>query len=145
MSGTKTRIESMLDVQAYLQNLCYALDHGAVVTFQKERQVDNDRDNRFTNNYTVNDLFPNENPVEVLRKELRTLTVNDYIRTVKDTRFKNRTEMREFGKVYKGNRDVYIKIRVELLSSFGNHTVFIMSFHYAVTPFTDNTFPYRKK
>ena len=59
--------------------------------------------------------------------------------------FPNRSEMREFGKVYNETEDVYIKIRVELLSSYGNHLVFVMSFHYAVTPFTPEMFPYRKQ
>ena len=53
--------------------------------------------------------------------------------------------MREFGKVYEGNKDVYIKIRVELLSDFGDHTIFVMSFHYAEKSFTEDMFPYKKK
>jgi len=36
----RTRIESETDVWAYLQNLRYALEHGATITFQAERQVD---------------------------------------------------------------------------------------------------------
>ena len=143
MSELKYRIESKLDIQAYLQDLNYALDHGANVSFQIDRKVDNNRDVRFTNQFTISDLFPTENPVNVLKKELRKLTVEDYIRTVKDTRFKNRSEMREFGKIYSG-KDVYIKIRVELLTCYGNHIVFVMSFHYADTAFTDSLFPYRK-
>ncbi len=142
MSDEKSRIESKLDIQAYLQDLNYALDHGAEVRFQIDRIVDNNRDEQYTNKYTISDLFPNDNPVDVLKKELRNLSIDDYIRTVKDTRFKNRSEMREFGKMYSG-RDVYIKIRVELLTNNGNHTVFIMSFHYAETPFTESIFPYR--
>lgn len=145
MSDIKTRIESKIDVQTYLQNLSYALDHGAIITFQQERQVDKTRDIKFTNKYTVADLFPNANPVDVLKRELRKLTIEDYIRTVKDTRFEKKSEMREFGKVYNGNKDVYIKIRVELLSDFGNHTIFVMSFHYAEKPFTEDMFPYKKK
>ena len=145
MDNILTRIESELEIQSYLQNLCYALDHGAKVTFQEERQVDLNRDIKYTNKYTVADLFPNENPVVALKRELRKLTIEDYIRTVKDTRFKKRSEMREFGKVYSGNKDVYIKVRVELLSDFGNHTIFVMSFHYAEKPLTNETFPYRKK
>lgn len=145
MSDIKTRIESKIDVQTYLQNLSYALDHGAIITFQQERQVDKTRDIKFTNKYTVADLFPNANPVDVLKRELRKLTIEDYIRTVKDTRFKKKSEMREFGKLYDGNKDVYIKIRVELLSDFGNHTIYVMSFHYAEKPFTEDIFPYKKK
>ena len=67
----------------------------------------------------------------------------DYLRTVKNRRFPNRSEMREFGKVY-GDNEIYIKIRVELLDAaiLGNHTVFIMSFHYAERPFSEEVFPY---
>jgi len=57
--------------------------------------------------YTVNKLFPDENPVDALKRELLTLSVEDYMQTVKDTRFPKRSEMREFGKVYNGAEDVY--------------------------------------
>jgi len=80
-----------------------------------------------------------------LKRELQTLTVEEYMQTVKDLRFPNRSEMREFGKVYNGKGDVYIKIRVELLSDFGNPTTFVMSFHYAEVPFKADMFPYRKE
>ena len=145
MADTRTRIETELEVRAYLQDLRYALDHNAKVTFQIERQVDQNRDLRYTNQYTVADLFPDENPVTALKRELQTLTVEEYMQTVKDLRFPKRSEMREFGKVYDGKGDVYIKIRVELLSAYGNHTTFVMSFHYAEIPFTPDMFPYKKR
>lgn len=143
LADEKSRIESRIDIQAYIQDLNYALDHGAKVEVQIHRNVDNNRNEQYTNKFTISDLFPNENPVDALKKELRKLTVEDYIKTVKDTRFKKKSEMREFGKVYSG-KDVYIKIRVELLIDYGNHMVFIMSFHYADTSFTSDMFPYRK-
>ena len=145
MEDTKARIESRLEVTSYLQDLKYVLDHGAKLTFQEDRKVDENREERFTNRFTVADLFPNEDPVTALKRELKTLTVEEYMRTVKDLRFKNRSEMREFGKVYNGHGDVYIKIRVELLSAYGNHTAFVMSFHYAEIPFADDMFPYKKR
>ena len=145
MDEAIARIESELDVRAYLQNLKYALDHGAKITFQEERLVDQRRDQRYTNRFTVADLFPDENPVVALKRELQKLTVEEYMQTVKDLRFPKRSEMREFGKVYDGKGDVYIKIRVELLSEYGNHTTFVMSFHYATIPFTSEMFPYRKR
>ena len=52
--------------------------------------------------------------------------------------------MREFGKVYNGKDDVYIKIRVELFGMYGNETTFVMSFHFAEKPFTAEMFPYRR-
>ena len=145
MDEAIARIESELDVRAYLQNLKYALDHGAKITFQEERLVDQRRDQRYTNRFTVADLFPDENPVVALKRELQKLTVEEYMQTVKDLRFPKRSEMREFGKVYDGKGDVYIKIRVELLSEYGNHTTFVMSFHYATIPFTSEMFLYRKR
>ena len=145
MSETRARIESEIEVQSYLQDLRFALVHGAQVSFQAERKVDQNRDIKYTNQCTVADLFPNENPVDALKRELQTLTVEEYMQTVKDLRFPKRSEMREFGKVYSGKGDVYIKIRVELLSAYGNHTTFVMSFHYAEIPFTPEMFPYLKK
>ena len=145
MADTKGRIESEIDVRAYLQDLRYALSHGAQVLFQAERLVDQNRGVRYTNRFTVADLFPNENPADALKRELQTLTIEEYMQTVRDQRFPKKSEMREFGKVYNGKGDVYIKIRVELLSGYGNHTTFVMSFHYAEIPFTSQMFPYKKK
>lgn len=135
---TNTRIESELEVKTYLQNLRYALDNGAKLEFQVRRRVDDDRDEKFTNLYTINTLFPDENPVGALKRELRNLCVEDYMQTVKDIRFPKRSEMREFGKVYNGKDDVYIKIRVELLGLYGQTTTFVMSF-------TQDMFPYKKR
>ena len=78
------------------------------------------------------------------QRELLTLSVEEYMQTVKDLRFPNRSEMREFGKVYNGTEDVYIKIRVELLGLDGNTTTFVMSFHFAEKPFTTDMFPYKE-
>lgn len=141
----ESRIESKMDVETYLARLRYALEHGCKVTFQEERVVDERRDIHYTNRYTIADLFPDESPVEVLKRELRRLTVGDYLRTVKDSRFPKRSEMREFGKTYNDDAEVYIKIRVELMSaqSYGEHMTFVMSFHYAMIPFCEEYFPYR--
>lgn len=140
---TTSRIESKLEISAYIQNLKYALNHNASITFQETRFVDTKRNERFTNKYTIAHLFPNEDPVEALRRELKTLSIQEYIRTVKDSRFPKRSEMREFGKTYCGNQDVYIKIRVEVLNILGNTTTFVMSFHFAEYPFREELFPYR--
>ena len=142
---TKARIESELEVKAYIQDLKFALNNGAQIDFQAKRVVDDKRDEKYTNQYTVNKLFPDENPVDALKRELLTLSAEDYMQTVKDIRFSKRSEMREFGKVYNGTEDVYIKIRVELLGQYGNTTTFVMSFHFAEKAFTPEMFPYKKK
>ena len=142
-NSLQARIESRIEISAYLQNLRYALDNNAKLEFQIDRRVDLNRDERYTNRYTVAALFPDEDPKVALKRELRTLTVGEYMRTVKDTRYPKRSEMREFGRVYNGTDDVYIKIRVELLDEYGGQTTFIMSFHYAETPFDSSVFPYK--
>ena len=141
---TIARIESELEVKAYIQDLKFALNNGAKINFQVKRRVDDHRDEMYTNQYTINALFADENPVDALKRELSTLSVEDYMRTVKDLRFPKRSDMREFGKVYNSKDDVYIKIRVELLGMYGNPTTFVMSFHFAERAFTPEMFPYRK-
>jgi len=142
------RIESKLGISTYLDRLKYALRSGeARIQFQHDRLVDKERDYRFTNRFTVDDLFSDEDEIAALKRELATLGVENYIETIKDKKFKNRSEMRVFVKVYTG-KDVYIKIRVELIKSSSagvdNH-VFVMSFHYAETAFKDEDFLYSKK
>lgn len=142
-AAANARIESEAEVRAYIQNLKYAIENGAAINFQVTRRVDENRDKKYTNLYTVNTLFPDDDPAEALKRELRTLSVQDYMRTVRDIRFPRRSEMREFGKVYNGNEDVYIKIRVEVLDAHGNTTAFVMSFHFAEKAFSKDMFPYK--
>lgn len=141
---TISRIEREIEVRSYIQDLKYALNNGAKINFQAKRFVDEKRDEKYTNQYTVNKLFPDENPVDALKRELLTLSVEDYMKTVRDLRFPKRSEMREFGKVYNGTDDVYIKIRVELLGTYGNTTTFVMSFHFAEKKFAPEMFPYKR-
>lgn len=142
--NNKERIESEAEVKAYIKNLKYAIDTDAEISIQYERQVDNKRNEKYTNKYTLLALFPDENPIDALKRELKTLTVEEYIKTVKDIRFPQKKEMREFGKVYNGKDEIYIKIRVELLNNLGNTTTFVMSFHFAEKPFASEVFPYKK-
>ena len=147
MDTEKKRIEKEVDVRTYIAQLKYALSNGAKISFQEVRMVDEQRDIKNTNKYTMSTLFPDEDPLEVLKRELMELTVEDYICSVKDIRYPKRSEMRVFGKTYNSIDEVYIKIRVELLdpSGMGGHTAFVMSFHFAEKPFSKEEFPYRKK
>jgi len=142
-SNQVKRIENESEVRTYLDRLRYALQSGhAKINFQKDRIVDQSRDRRFTNRYTLLNLFPDEDEVEVLKRELAFLTVENYIETVKDTRFLHKSEMRVFGKKY-SSEDVYIKIRVELLTATGS-AIFVMSFHFAERVFLDSDFTYNR-
>lgn len=141
------RTESKIEVKTYLDKLKYAIQsNSARLSFLKNRKVDYGRDKKYTNRYTMSQLFPDEDEVEVLKRELLLLTIEEYIETVKDTRFPNRSEMRVFGKQYSGE-DIYIKIRVELVSleqASGGSFILVMSFHYSEWEHKDNDFPYKK-
>ena len=143
-NGTNTRIETELEVTEYIRDLKYALNNGASITLQVERQIDHKRNIKHTNQYTINTLFPDEDPVKAIKRELLTLSKENYMGTVKDLRCPQKSEMREFGKVINETDDVYIKIRVELLGQYGNPTTFVMSFHFAEIAFTSDMFPYKK-
>lgn len=145
-SETK-RIESRMEMQTYLDRLKYAIESGsAVIEFAKQRHVDKDRNKKHTNKYTMSELFPDEDSVTVLKRELTKLTVEEYIETVKDINRPKYSEMRVFGKQYL-EQDVYIKIRVELVSAVhasGGNYIFVMSFHFAEFKFNEGKFPYKK-
>lgn len=138
-------IESESDVKSFLSRLNYGLTNGAQIQCMMQRVKDKDRDVRFSNHYTLSNLFPNENPTDALRKELLKLKPENYIETIKDSMYPNRSDMRVFGLEYFSG-DVYTKIRVELLdsNSSNNHTVFVMSFHFAEWPINKEKYPYRK-
>ena len=105
-NATSSRIETREEVRTYLSKLRYALNNGATIQVQLDRGVDRGRDPKYTNRSTLAYLFPNESPEVAVRRELQQLTVEEYLRTVKDLRFKNRSEMREFGKVYNGSDEI---------------------------------------
>lgn len=53
---------------------------------------------KYTNQYTINTLFPNENPVDAIKRELLTLSVEDYMQTVKDMRFPKEVKCESLGR-----------------------------------------------
>lgn len=142
MQYSNYRIESLDEVKTYLSRLKYAIENGAQIRLQQLRNVDNCKPVNYTNLYALNTLFPDENPTVVLKRELLKLKPHHYLRTVKDIRFPNKSEMREFGMVYLPHHEIYIKIRTELCV-IGGHDVFVMSYHFAEIPFAEETFPYR--
>lgn len=140
-----SRIESRQEVGTYLARLKYALKNNSIkIKYQENRRVDIKREDRYTNDYIMKDLFTGQNPIKVLTEELLKLNSKEYIETVKDINKPSRSEMRVYGKIYEKG-EVYIKIRVELCNvdqCFGSDLVFVMSFHYSTVKFTDINFPY---
>ncbi len=81
------RVESFEEVKTYLERLKYAVKNGAQIRLQKLRNVDISKPVQYTNEYALNTLFPDENPVAALKRELLKLQPQHYLRTVKDIRF----------------------------------------------------------
>lgn len=142
----RKRIEPKMDIKTYLDRLNYAISSGgSLVYLVEDRKVDEKREKRYTNRYTLATLFPQEDVVVAVKRELCTLSAADYIATVQDIRFPKRSEMRVFGKRYTDD-DVYIKFRVELASvkrGNGENHVLVMSFHFSERAFQESDFPYR--
>lgn len=136
----KCVVYSKFEVVDYLAKLKYALSEGkARINFQKKRKSDANRDERFTNAYTIANLFPNEDEKKVFKRELKKLTVENYIHTVDDKDYPELKNLWVFGIKY--DDDVYIKMRVEIVES----VVLVLSFHYAEKAFKDTDFPYKRK
>jgi len=139
----KSGIESELEIYSFLSKVKYCIESGdCQISLKPERRSEQKKDIKFTNIYTLGELFPNENPVDVLKRELIKLTKRDYIETLVDIDYPERSELRVFGKKY--DADVYIKFRAELISKqvYGGNMIFVLSFHYAQYPFDRDTFPY---
>lgn len=138
-------IEDRPSVEAYIANTTLALkDSHTEVRIQFDRLKDKYRDERYTTRYTLGELFPDEAPSTALRRELSNLKPEEYIRPVPDSVNENKPAFWEFGRTYTGKGDVYIKIRTVLLDQQcgNNHSVFIMSFHFATSPLSEEVFPY---
>lgn len=133
-------IESKSDILTYLDQLKYVLNQKSTkIAFQEDRFEDKNRNPQYTNRYAIAKLFPNDDKIEVLKRELQKLCVEEYIESVKDLNYPNRKDMRVFGRKY-GNDEVYIKFRVEILPGTN---IFVMSFHLSTVRFCNVCFPYK--
>ena len=57
------------EVETYLVRSKYAIeDKHSRFIIQELREVDKNRNIRYTNQYTVSQLFPDDNPVDLLKK-----------------------------------------------------------------------------
>jgi hypothetical protein len=140
MSENK-RIESEEDVSTFLARLKYGIDSNCSIRMQVDRHSEKLRPVAYSNRYTLANLFPNEDSVKVMKRELRTLTCSEYIETVVDLKYPEKPELRVFGRYY-DKQGVYIKLRVHLVNP--DTYIFVMSFHYALHQFEVIDFPYKK-
>lgn len=135
--------ETEAEINAFISNVRYCIESDdCQISVKSERRSEQNKDIKFTNRYAMGKLFPDEDPSDSMRRELIKLTKRNYIETLEDLDFPDRSKLRVFGKMY--DADVYIKFRAELLSkkAYGANMIFVLSFHYAQYPFDGDTFPY---
>lgn len=131
-------VENRDCIKEYLSKLRFVLENRRCsVYFQELRNCDQDRTIKHTNKFTVNKLFPDENIVNALKRELGLLEVVDYLYSLKDKKFPKKAMLSVFAKKYDGEY-VYIKIRVETIVS----VVVVISFHFSSTIIEDDEFVY---
>ena len=106
--------ETELEINAFISNVKYCIESGdCKISVKSEKKSEQNKDIEFTNKYTLGQLFPDENPADSMKRELIKLTKRNYIETLEDLDFPNRSKLRVFGKRY--DADVYIKFRAELI------------------------------
>lgn len=138
MSEDKT-VESIEKVDTFISQLKYVIKNNGILEFQEVRKCDKHRNIKFSNKYTINKLFPDEDLVKAIKRELILLKHCDYLHTLKDIKFPNRSLLRVFAKKYSGEY-VYIKIRAEVVHKF----VHIISFHFSSVGIKENEFTYKE-
>lgn len=145
LDSNKTNwIEDRSEVLAFLAKLKHMLENQrTIIKLENNRKSDQYKKIEFTNRFTFSDLFPNENPVEVLRRELNLLSICEYMHTAVDVINPKAPNYYVFAK--KIGKYVYIKIKIVVFngSTPGQpDTALVMSFHYAEYMIDDKSFPY---
>ena len=102
--------------------------------FMRDREKDDPND-EYSNRNTM--LALNYDSSDIVR-ELRTLSVHEYVESMVDTVSKDLSFWHIFGRKIQ-NKDVYIKVRIKQRNN-GKDFVFCISFHFARRIITD--FPY---
>lgn len=141
-----TRRETKAEVETFLAQLNYQISNGARLSLIEDRYVDKEREPKFTNRYTIAELFPDEEPSIALKRELLLVQAEHYLQTLTDSKYPQKKEWREFGKVYPVDKEIYMKFRVVLLGvekSFYDDYVLVMSFHHSTVAFKNRIFPYK--
>lgn len=139
--------ESKQAISTCLDQIYYLIKNNQTsISVEKYRLADSKRDPKFTNRYTLGVLFPDESETEALKRELLTLTVEEYIESIRDNRFPKLAPMRVFCKQY-SNCDVYIKLRVEMMSKelAGSGRIIVISFHFAEWKYCSTDYPFRRQ
>lgn len=141
-----TRVETKAEVETFLAQLNYQISKGVRLNLIEDRMVDKEREPKYTNRFTVAELFPDEEPCKALKRELLLVRTDHYLQTLTDNKYPQKKEWREFGKVYPVDKEIYMKFRVVLLGAekaYYDDLVLVMSFHHSTVAFKNRIFPYK--
>lgn len=127
--NSSARIEQKFVVEHFISEVKEALlnDSTQLSTEQKREE-----DEAELHENIMSILFPNEDETTVLKRELANLTSEDYLETLKDKKFPNKSETRVFAKKYDEDY-IFLHVRMEtLVQSESDETVkaLIMSLHF---------------
>lgn len=139
-------VEERSVVLAFLAKLKFMLESPRTRIHLDIKKSDQYKPYEFTNRFTFADLFPNENPVDVLRRELSLLTISDYMHTAIDVINQKSPNYYVFAKKF--GKYVYIKVKIVVFNGSipgQQDTMLVMSFHYAEFYIDDNSFQYLKR
>lgn len=138
-----SRIEQKFVVEHFLTEMKEALSSESAQLYSQHHRKEDEAE---MHENIMSILFPNEDETAVLKRELTDLTMEDYIETLKDKKFPNKSETRIFAKQFNGDY-VFLHVRIELLEdpeTGDTHQGLITSLHFCETELPMSDFPYKK-
>lgn len=117
-------------------------DKHTQIIIKYDRDCEENRSIKNTNRYTILDLNPDKPPEEFIRNELSKLTLKEYMYCLEDNLYPDRDNLYVFARIYEGKGFVYIKPRVNLITT-SRMSIIVISFHYSTIDIKDNCFPYK--
>jgi len=131
------RIEQKFVVQHFIEQLRETLRNEALELFiQNEEEQDQEVDAEDLDQNALSVLFPNQDAAIVLTQGMRELAIGDYLETVKDKRFPNKSERRVFVKTI---ADQLLSVSVRLESDLAHVYVEVSVFEES-----EADFPFKK-
>ncbi|XFA99137.1 hypothetical protein ACAG96_00810 [Candidatus Izemoplasma sp. B36] len=136
-------IKSREEVKTFLARLIYALkDKHTRIIIKYDRNSEGNKNIEHTNRFTIYDLNPDKPPEEFIRNEFSKLTIEEYMYCLEDDLYPDRNNLFVFARLYEEKGYVYIKPRVNLITT-SRMSIIVISFHYSTIDINDICFPYK--
>lgn len=139
-------VEDSSVVSTFLAKLKFMLENPCTSIQLDKKKSDQFKPYEYTNKFTLSNLFPNENPVDAMKRELRLLSLCDYLHTAVDVVNPKSPNYYVFAKKF--DKFVYIKVKIVVFNGSipgQQDTILVMSFHYAEHLINENSFRYLKR